>query len=271
VLVVAFQIVLCSYPAQAQDSGEALSGRLVIAGSNTMVSLVAQIAKRFQQEHPSVEVSIQGGGSGRGLNDVRAGKADIGMVAKALGDSDRDLQDLPIARDGVVLIVHRDNPVHDLTDRQIAELFSGGLANWKLVGGRDAPVIAIAPTPGRSSTEFFSHYFRLPPDRIKAQRFGEDNLIRIRMVADDPNAISFVSVGEAERAVRAGVALRLLSLGGAAATSQNIRNGSYPISRPLALVTLGAPSGVTKAFIQYCNSSVVTDLVIAHDFVPYLD
>ena len=56
-----------------------------------------------------------------------------------------------------------------------------------------------------------------------------------------------------------------------AATSRNIRNGNFPISRPLTLVTRGQPTGLTKVFIEYCVSSQVTDLVIAHDFVPYLD
>ena len=58
---------------------------------------------------------------------------------------------------------------------------------------------------------------------------------------------------------------------GVSATSRNIRAGNYPISRPLTLVTRGRPAGLAKAFIDFCASSQGTDIVIAHDFVPYLD
>jgi phosphate transport system substrate-binding protein len=58
---------------------------------------------------------------------------------------------------------------------------------------------------------------------------------------------------------------------GVAATSRAIRSGDYPLARPLSLVTKGNPAGLAKLFIEYAASSQVSDLVIAHDFVPYLD
>jgi phosphate transport system substrate-binding protein len=56
-----------------------------------------------------------------------------------------------------------------------------------------------------------------------------------------------------------------------AATTKNIRNGNFPISRPLLLLTKELPAGLVKDFITFSLSSQITDIVLQHDFVPYLD
>ncbi|MBI4990317.1 MAG: phosphate ABC transporter substrate-binding protein [Rhodocyclales bacterium] len=256
------------------DAGEApgqSGGRLLITGSSTMAPLVEAIAKRFQSLHPGAGIEVRMGGSGRGIQDARQGVADIGMVSRALGEELRDLYGIPIARDGVAVVVHRDNPVKSLTVRQIADIFSGRTANWKQAGGRDAPVLVAKAEETRSSTELFARFFDLRYDRIQAQQVVGDNPARIRLLVENPNAILYMSVGEAERNAQSGVPLRLLPMGGVAASSKSIRSGDYPISRPLTLVTRAMPAGLAKQFIDYALSAEVTDLIVAHDFVPYLD
>lgn len=248
-----------------------LSGHLLITGSSTMTPLVSAIAKRFQALHPAVSVEVQMGGSGRGIADARSGKADIGMASRALGEADRDLYSLPIARDGITLVVHRDNPVQSLTNRQIVDIYRGSITNWQQVGGRDTAILTVKAEVGRSSSELFTQYFDIAYDDIRAQRTVGDNPMRIKLMIENPNAILYMSVGEAERRMQAGVPIRLLPVDGVAASSRSIRDGNFPISRALSLIVKGIPTGLAKAFIEYAVSSQVTDLVVAHDFVPYLD
>lgn len=266
-------LLLFAKPAltQSRPASEAVAGRLLITGSSTMAPLVSAIARRFQAQYPGVSIEVQAGGSGRGLADARQGKADIGMVSRALGEAEQDLVGLPIARDGVAVVVHKDNPVRSLSDAQVVSIYTGKLTNWKQVGGRDAPILTVVAEEKRSSTELFDHYFHLTRDAIKAQRTVGDNALRIKLLAQNPDAILYMSVGEAERNAQSGAPIRPLPVAGVAATSRNIRSGNFPISRPLTLVTRGEPTGLAKVFIDYCASSQVTDLVIAHDFVPYLD
>src|SRR5207245_11303884 len=120
--------------AQMHVTTDAMTGRLLITGSSTTAPLVSAIAKRFQLQHAGVSIDVQTGGSGRGLTDARHGKADIGMVSRALSEADRDLVGLPIARDGVAVIVHKDNPVRSLSDAQVMAIYTGKLTNWKQVG-----------------------------------------------------------------------------------------------------------------------------------------
>lgn len=257
--------------AAGAQQNEAAAGRLLLTGSSTMAPLVTAIARRFQTLHPGTRVEVQMGGSGRGLSDARQGKADIGMVSRALTEKERDLQGFPIARDGVTLVVHKTNPVDVLTDRQVVEIYTGRIANWKLVGGRDAPILVVKAEEKRSSTELFMDYFGIGYADIKAQRLVGDNPARIKLLIENPDALLYMSVGEAERKAQAGVPIKLLPVGGVAATSENIRNGNFPISRALTLVTRTLPKGLERSFIEFSLSSQVTDLVIAHDFVPYLD
>lgn len=267
-LLAGFGLLLAA-AAPAADTPPA--SRLVITGSTTMAPLVTEIARRFQALHPGIQVDVQMGGSGRGIQDVREGRAAIGMVSRVLGKSERDLQAVAIARDGVAVIVHRDNPVAALTQHQLADIYSGRTAAWRQLGGTDAPIVALAGTQQGGSTEVLTQYLRLPYDQLQIRRAIGPNSERIAAVAADPQAMIWVSVSEAERRHREGVPIKLLTMDGVPATSRAVRDGDYPLSRPLMLVTSGRPSGMARDFIDFCLSSRVTDLVRGLDFVPYLD
>ncbi|HEX6364368.1 MAG TPA: phosphate ABC transporter substrate-binding protein [Albitalea sp.] len=269
-------LVLAAVPWRAADAAgaagrDALRGRLVITGSNTMAPLVSAIARRFVALHPGVAIEVQPGGTGRGLDDARRGAADVGMVSRALGDAERDMQGLPIARDGVALVVHKDNPVSGLTDRQVVGIYTGRITRWSEVGGRDAPIVAYEAAGARASAELFASYFGLAREAIQARPAAGIGAARLRLVAENRDAILYMSVGLAERAAESGAPIRMLPAGGIAATSRNIRNGHFPISRPLTLATRARPGALAKAFVDYCGTSQITDLVLEHDFVPYLD
>lgn len=247
------------------------STKLLVTGSSTMAPMIMEIAQRFQSLHPGTQIGVQTGGSGRGLGDVQQGKADIGMVSRALTDKESGIYSFAIARDGISLIVHKSNPIRNLTRQQVADIYTGRIANWSKVGGRDALILVVTPREGYSSAEMFTHFFDIKYLDIKARQVLGDNAERINAVVAAPDAISYVSVGEAERVAEAGIPIKSLPIDGVAATKKNIRSGDFPIPRPLLLITKDAPTGLAKAFISFALSSHVTDIVNKYDFVPYLD
>lgn len=261
---------LCLAPSAA-SLGEPAAEPLRLTGSGTMAPLIKQMAKRFQSVYPGVRVDVEAGGSARGLREVSEGQAAIGMVSRAIDGQGHDLMAAAIARDGVALVVHRDNPIRNLSEQQVVAIYSGKIARWQAVGGFDAPILLGKAEAGRSSTELFCQYFSLSYDRIPAQQVLGDNAARVRFLTEHPNAILYMSVGEAERQARAGAPIRPLQLSGIAASSESIRRGDYPLSRSLSLVSKGAPAGWAKVFIEFALSSQVTDLILANDFVPYWD
>ena len=111
VFAISFLLVECSGEQQESAAADGLIGQLIVTGSSTIAPLAGEIAKRFEQEHPGTRIDVQSGGSSRGIADVRRGMADIGMVSRQLNPDENDLVGYPIARDGVAVILHRDNPL----------------------------------------------------------------------------------------------------------------------------------------------------------------
>jgi phosphate transport system substrate-binding protein len=113
----------------------------------------------------------------------------------------------------------------------------------------------------------FSQYFKLKNTDIKAQVVIGDNEQGIKTVAGNPNAIGYVSIGSAENSVANGESVKLLPVGGVPATTANVQNGTFPISRPLNLVTKTEPQGLAKEFINFAQSQQVSDIVKKQNFV----
>jgi phosphate transport system substrate-binding protein len=224
------------------SSAGAADDRLVLTGSSTVAPLVGEIGKRFEKLNPGVRVDVQSGGSTRGVNDARSGLADIGMASRSLNPDEQNLKSYAIARDGIGIILHKSNPVASLSNEQIIAIYTGDIRNWREVGGKDAKITVVNKAEGRSTLELFLHYF--------------------------PGAIGYVSIGTAEFEEAQGTPIRQLPLDGVAATVANVRNGSFPLARPLNLVTTGKESALARRFIDYARSEAVHDLVTEQYFVP---
>lgn len=258
--------------ATAQTSAtEQLSGKLVVTGASTLAPLIGEIGKRFEGLYPKVRVDVQTGGSSRGVADARQGLADIGMVSRAMKDEENDLHAFPVARDGVGIILHKENPIRALTDEQVVAIYTGKSTNWKEVGGKDAPITVVNKAEGRSTLEVFLHYFKMKNTDVKAQVIIGDNEQGVKTVAGNRHAIGYVSIGTAEYDEAQGVPIKLLPVGGIAASTETVRNGTFPLSRPLHIVTRTLPTGLVKAFIEYAQSHAVHDIIQQQYFVPLVN
>ena len=253
--------------AETPPAGPAQS-QITVTGSSTIAPLMGEIGKRFEAEHPGVRVDVQSGGSSRGVADSRNGLADIGMVSRDLKSDEADLQRFPIARDGVCLIVHADNPVRSLNSDQIVGIYTGQVRNWNDVGGADSPITVVNKAEGRSTLEVFASHFKLKSKEIRADVVIGDNEQGVKTVAGNPLAIGYVSIGTAEFDRDSGVPIRLLPLEGVEASVENVRNGTFPMSRTLHLVTKSPPAGIVREFIEFATSPKVHDLVKELSFVP---
>lgn len=242
--------------------------RLVITGSSTIAPLAAELGKRFEAEHPGVRVDVQSGGSSRGVSDVRSGLSDIGMVSRSLSSEEGDLHGVMIARDGVCLIVHADNTVAALDDEAVRKIYRGEVEDWSEVGGKPGPITVVHKAEGRSTLELFLKHYGLENAEVKPDVVIGDNEQGVRTVAGNPGAIGYVSIGTAEYdATVAKVPIKLLPVGSVAATTAHVQDGSFPLSRPLMLVTKTAPEGLAAQFITFATSEGVHDLVKAQYFV----
>jgi len=252
-----------------QPGGE--DQHLELTGSSTVAPLAAELGKRFEKLHPGVRVDVQTGGSSRGVADARRGLADIGMVSRDLKPTEQDLQQFTIARDGICMIVHLSNKVTELTPEQVVGIYHGEITDWKEVGGDDGKILVVNKAEGRSTLELFLKHFKLVNSDVKASVVIGDNEQGIKTVAGNPFAIGYVSIGAAEFDASHDVAIKLLPLNGVAASVANVQNKTFPLARPLNLVTKTTPTGLAKQFIEFCRSSAVHDTIQEQYFVPIVD
>jgi phosphate transport system substrate-binding protein len=243
--------------------------KVVLTGSSTIAPMVAELGKKFEAVHPGVRIDVQTGGSSRGIADAKRGLADIGMSSRALKDDEKEgLASHTLALDGVCFLVHKENPVTELSNPQIVDIFTGKTTNWKAVGGKDAPITVINRADGRSELELFTHHFKLKANDIKASLIAGDNEQGIKTLAGNPDAIIFMSIGTSEQDSARGVPIKLLPLGGVKASVENVRNGTFPFSRPLVLLTGPSLKPTARQFLDYALSAGAQPVIQEFSFVP---
>ena len=252
-------------------AGSKLSGTIRISGSVSMAPLVSELAKEFTKLQPGVTFDVKVRDSAEGLDDVKEGKSDIGMVSRALTGVEKDWVPFVIARDGLAIAIHGDNPVTALSNEQVAGVYTKKIVNWRELGGRDAPIYTIGAPPIAGSTELFLNQFRIKKAALRTDIVIKGSANRYAALASNANAILYSSLGEGARRAAAGEKIRPLPSAGVAATSENLAAGRYTLARPLTLVTKGVPTRAAKAFIDYARSPAVVPIIDRFEFAPYRD
>lgn len=245
--------------------------KLVMTGSSTVYPLMVDIARRFEGANPGVSIDVHSGGSAKGIADLRAGSSDIGMVSRQLAENERDLFAFPLCRDGAAIVVHRSNPLAGLRGQQLAAVITGAVTDWKQLGGRPGPIRLAWRTEGQAIPELVLNQLKLAPGQVKSKKTIFENADAIAFVANDRNAITLAALGVAEGGIKSGLAIKLLAYEGVPASTRAVRDHTYALSRPLALVTRSQPTGLHKRLIDYAGSRAVADLHEQHGFVPYQD
>jgi phosphate transport system substrate-binding protein len=244
-----------------------LSGQLMISGSDTAELVIADMAKSFMKINKGVKIAVRGGGSGKGINDTRSGGASIGMVSRALTSQESvDLRAYTIAYDGICFVTARNNPVQNLTPSQLEGIYLGKINNWKDVGGPNLPITTVIRDRASSSNKVVAEFFGARETDLRG-KVVNDAEVAMRLVSTDQKAIAFVSSGEAFHDKLSGMPINILSISGKKPTLKTISQNSYPLTRPLSLITKGDPSPLAMAFISFCQSKASVASIRAHNYV----
>ena len=133
ILLAAFLLTGCR-PAGPESGG--LRGTVNTEGSTSMADVMAALQEGFREKEPGVTVNFSGTGSGAGIEAALSGACDIGLSSRELKESEMEkgAWDHLAALDGIALVVHPSNPVTALSSSQIADIFSGRITNWSVLG-----------------------------------------------------------------------------------------------------------------------------------------
>ncbi|MEM7066999.1 MAG: phosphate ABC transporter substrate-binding protein [Cyanobacteria bacterium P01_B01_bin.77] len=255
----------------AQSSSEAstASQKLTLTGASTISPLMVTLGKRFEKQNSQFRIDVHTGGSTRGVVDTRQGLANIGMVSRELTEQEQaNAQVFLIALDGISVIVHKDNPIAEITKAQIQDIYTDKVNNWQEFGGADAAITVVHKAEGHSTLDLFLQYLGLNNRDIQADIIIGDNQQGIKTITGNPYAIGYVSIGSAEYDARQGAPLKLLALDGVEPSVDNVANGTFPLLRELNLITNGKPMPLAQQFINFVLAEENHDLIQKQGFVP---
>ncbi|MCR4433190.1 MAG: phosphate ABC transporter substrate-binding protein [Caldiserica bacterium] len=263
------------------SSTPAGTGSIVVKGSDTMVNLASAWAEEYQLKNPGVKISVSGGGSGFGITALIDGTTDIcnnsrpwkqEEIARAKKEKGFDPVQIVVALDGVTVVVNPQNPVNDLTMEQLAAIYTGKISNWREVGGLDAPIVVLSRDSNSGTHVFFKEHVLQAKD--KNAEYGSDVQFLPTSqsihdeVARNPNAIGYFGLGYLSDKVKVLGIKKDASSDAVKPSLESIKDGSYPIARPLFVTTKGQPEGIIKEYIDWILSPEGQRIVSELDFVP---
>ena len=236
-------------------------GGLSVVGSTSVEPFAEALAEEFMHQHPREKIFVQGGGSSAGIQAVRTGAAEVGMSSRNLMKGESDLISIPIIYDAIAVIVHRENPLGDLTLDQIRKIFSGELTRWSEMGGKDRIITLVTREEGSGTREAFQTLI-MGEKEISLGALVQDSNGAIRqVVSDDRNAIGYISLGLVNERVKA------VKIEGIEPSVENIREHRYKIVRPFLFVFTSEPRGMAKEFLDYILSPAGQNLLVHEGLV----
>ncbi len=218
---------------------------LTVAGSTSVQPFAEKLAETYMAAHPGLAINVQGGGSTAGVRAAETGAAQIGMSSRHLKGSEEALHQVTIALDGIAIIVNAANPVAGLTRGQIAAIFAGEIPRWSAVGGPDRPIHFVSREEGSGTRGAFEEMV-MGKREIAPRALVQDSNGAVReIVASDPDALGYISLGLVDRRVRA------VAVDDVLPTYDTILAKRYAVVRPFLFLSREEPAGPARAFIDY--------------------
>jgi phosphate transport system substrate-binding protein len=266
-------------------NGNGLSGSFNIIGSNTVEPLSVVWAEEFMAMHPEVSIAVSGPGSGVGIAALIDGTTDVAQASRQIKPAEIEAAqanginpyETQVATDALSVIVNPANPVSELTIVQISAIYTNQITNWSEVGGNDAEIVVLSRDTNSGTHVFFKeHVMQMAglPTEDTSLEYGPNVLFLpstkegVDEVARNPNAIFYPGLGYLTDEVKPLAIKRTADTPGVLPSVATALDGSYPIARPLLFYTDGEPTGVIKAFIDYCLSAEGQVKVTEVGYVP---
>ena len=228
-----------------EENGETnadLSGSISMAGSTSMEKLANAVAESFMEKYPNVTVSAEFTGSGAGIESVTAGSVDIGNSSRNLKEEEKTAGAVEniVAIDGIAVVVDPANTVADLNKEQLISIYTGEVTNWSELGGADEPIVVVGREAGSGTRGAFEEILEIEDACVYANELDSTGAVMAK-VSSTPGAIGYVSLDVVDDSVIA------VMLEGVEATAENIKAGTYFLSRPFVMATMGEISEQSEA------------------------
>jgi phosphate transport system substrate-binding protein len=240
---------------------------LLLSGSTSIFPLMTQLAAAYHKATHQPTPKVGQGTSDAGINEVAAGKVDIGDVSRdpIVGVDPHGLVFTKIARDGVCVITNPGNPLANLSQEEVKAIFTGSVRDWSEVpGAKISGSIDLVDRVASSGTQdAFQDIFLGETVKISPSAEAEEsNGLVQNKIRTDQNAIGFVSFDFT-------TGTNAVGYQGIPCTLNNAKSGQYQGVRNFWMVTKGVPKGPAAKFIAWITSgNKATKKIIGSDWIP---
>jgi len=243
---------------------------VTFTGSTTLLPIAQAVAEALADQY---DIEVAGGGSSVGVAALIDGTTDIGDHSRPIKSSEYEKAvavgvfpfTFHVANDALAVIVHKDNPIADLTLEQLKGIYQVKVANWDQLGWDGGGPIVVVGRDSASGT--FETWEKLVMDSERpdpAVLALASNADVAAEVANNPNAIGYVGIAYVN-----GELHNQLTVGGKEATLATAIDYTYPISRPLFMSTNGFPGpGAVLDVILFVLSDAGQQLVEEVGYAP---
>ena len=174
---------------------------IIIKGSTTVHPLLDKIAETFSlhKENPILEISSSG--SMNGIKSLLQDSADIAMashkispdIKAAFRKKKKHYVEYLIAGDALVFAVNVNNPVKKLTLKQLTDIFTGKITNWKQVGGENLPIYIISRDYKSGTYSFFMEDVMIKDTLSKLTHIVANNESVLKTISKEKGAIGYTN------------------------------------------------------------------------------
>lgn len=239
-------------PAVAENADAKISGSITMAGSTSMEKIANAAAESFMIVNPDVAVNAEFTGSSAGIESLLAGSVQIGNASRALKESEIEAGAVEniIAIDGIAVVTDKANTVTGLSKEELIGIYTGTIKKWSEVGGSDSPIVVVGREAGSGTRGAFEEILEVEDGCAYANELDSTGAVMAK-VASTPGAIGYVSLDVVDDSVIA------LALDEVEPTAENIKGGSYFLSRPFVMATKGEiaeQDQAVQAFFTYLSS-----------------
>jgi phosphate transport system substrate-binding protein len=243
--------------------------KITMSGSTTVLPIAQATAEIFMDKNPEINISVRGGGSSVGIASIIAGTVDIGNASRHIKTQELtqareqgvNPNEIVVANDGIAIVLHRDNPIQNLTVQQVKDIYTGKISNWKDLGGPSQPIVVISRDVSSGTFEVFNELVLGGSKAIESALMLASNNAVVSTIAGTPGAIGYAGLGYLTESVKA------ISVNNVMPSKKTIQDKTYPVSRTLHMYTNGAPKGMVKQYIDFVLSDFGQKIIEEQGFI----
>jgi phosphate transport system substrate-binding protein len=218
-----------------------------------------------------IHINVHAGNSTSAIRDVHIGVADIGGTSRYLIPNEKleaGVKLMPVAWDALTIIVHKDNPVDNISLEQAKAIYTGRIRYWSELGGHDQKIEVYTHKNkfsgnGRSLRKLL--FFNTDKQFYSRRVFDSGEELE-RALSENPNAIAITGVSSARMQD-----VKIVAFDGVKPSIESIKTGDYRLYRPLFLSYDPHSPNIDsiKNFIRFVLSESGRDVMHSNGVVPY--